>query len=157
MINPSELRIGNVILFNNQPIIVRGIKEVGVMLEGVMFQTGDPLRPYDYQLIYAEDQRISPLLLNNRLLDLVMRRYRVNGVIVYNYHAHNGGTFFVKNEGMGLFVGMYNGDNLIHITPHSFRYYHQLQNIHFAQFGEELNVDFDELVGYWNLINQNAR
>lgn len=157
MINPTELRIGNVILFNNQPILVHGIRTNGVMLDGVLYNTGDPLHQFDYTLIETGDQRLQPLLLEDFLLELILGRYQVNNREVFVYSRHNGRTFFICHEEGGYFIGMYMGDQLIHISPFHFRSYHQLQNIHYAQYGEELDVDFETLRNRWNFMNGRAR
>lgn len=157
MINPSELRIGNVILFNNQPITVHGVRTNGVMLDGVLYNTGDPLHQLDYEFIYAEDQRLQPLILEDILLEQIFGIYQVNNRGVFTYHRPNNGTYFINREEDGYSIGLYVDDQLIHITPFHFRYYHQLQNIHFAQYGEELDVDFETLRNRWNLMIRRAR
>lgn len=157
MINPLELRIGNVILFNNQPIMVHGVRSNGVMLDGVLYNTGDPLHPLDYEWIYAEDQRLQPLFLEDFLLEQILGRYQVNNMGVFRYHRPNNGTYFINREEDGYSIGFYMGNQLIHITPFHFRNYHQLQNIHFAHYGEELDVDFETLRNMWNLMMGRAR
>lgn len=152
MVNPSELRIGNVILFNDQPIIVHGLRTNGVMLDGVLYNTGDPLRQFDYQLIYEGDQRLRPLLLDDFFLEQILGRYQINNIEVFAYHRPNNGTYFINREEDDYSIGLYMGDQLVHITPFHFRYYHQLQNIHFAQYGEELDVQFETIRDRWNLM-----
>lgn len=157
MINPSELRIGNVILFGNQPITVHGVRSNGVMLDGILYNTGDPLHQLEYTLIDAGDQRLQPLLLEDFLLEQIFSRYQVNNMGVFTYHGPNNRTYFINREEDGYSIGLFVGGQLIHITPFHFRNYHQLQNIHFAQYGEELDVDYETLRNMWNLMMGRAR
>ena len=141
MINPSELRIGNYILFNKQPIMVKGITTNAVMLDGVLRTTDNPNFPYDYQLIYAGDDRLQPIPLFDDILQKIRTRIPINGGRAYKYYGTKA-TFLIFEDADGFYIGMNYMDQVFRITPQHINSFHQLQNIYFAQYGFEL--DFNE-------------
>ena len=63
MINTSELRIGNIILFNGEPIAVKGIHTNSVLLDGVMRPSVNGI-DFEYNPIPAKEDCLQPLPLN---------------------------------------------------------------------------------------------
>lgn len=141
MINPRELRVGNYILFNKQPIMVKGVTANAVMLDGVMFQTDNPNFPYQYQLIPAEDERLEPIPLIDDILQKIRTRIPINGTRAYKYYGTKA-TFLIFEDEDGYYIGMTYRNQVFRMTPHRLDYFHQLQNIYFAQYGTEF--DFNE-------------
>ena len=141
MINPSELRIGNYILFNKQPIMVKGIKANAVMLDGVMCSAENPNCPFEYQLINAGDDRLQPIPLIDGILQEIRTRIPMNGGCAYQYYGSKA-TFLIYKDDEGYYIGMNYMDQVFRVTPQPLLYLHQLQNIYFSQYGGEL--DFNE-------------
>lgn len=158
MITPEEIRIGNIILFNDQPIVVVGVGKNYVMLDGYVFETGNPQYPYEYHKVLAGDERVKPFPLKDFLLEQIFGKYSINGHREYKfqgpffigYEEERGYNNEVIEERTGYFVGMYFGKELIHVTPHHFWTLHELQNIHIAQYGYDF-TDFDTVKRVWNL------
>ena len=143
MITPSELRIGNIILFNGEPVKVMGIQSGTVMLEGVMYETGNPNFPYEYRQIPADDASLEPIPLIDDILQKIRTRIPMNGKRAYKYYGTKA-TFliFEDEDGGGYYIGMTYMDQVFRVTPQPLYYFHQLQNIYFAQYGDEF--DFNE-------------
>ena len=141
MVNPSELRIGNYILFNKQPTMVKGVTANAVMLDGVMLQPENPNSPYEYQLINAEDDRLQPIPLIDDILQKIRTRIPLNGRKAYKYYGTKA-TFLIYEYEEGYFIGMNYRNQVFRVTPRSLYYFHQLQNVYFAQYGDEF--DFNE-------------
>lgn len=137
MINPSELRIGSIVLLNGIPTEVQGIGPNGKLLNG--YQDGDSIDPFP---------------LNDFILEQLLGKYTINKKKVFNYYKNS--TYFVAYE-EGYFVGMYDGSKLIHLTPCRIHYLHQLQNIHFAQFGNELGLTMNKVIRVWNTAKSLSR
>lgn len=140
MINTAELRIGNYVLFNKQLIKVKGITANAVMLEGVMYETGNPNFPYEYKLIPASDASIQPIPLNDDILQKLCGRIPMNGGYAYKYYGARV-TFLIYEDDEGYYIGMNYMDNVFHITPCHLQSLHQLQNICFAQYGAEMDIN----------------
>lgn len=150
MINPSELRIGNIVLLNGMPTEVQGVAPNGILLNG--YQNGDSIDPFP---------------LNDFILEQLLGKNRINNHLVFNYFKNS--TYFVAYEETrdafgniienrtGYYVGMYDGPKLIHLTPCSIHYLHQLQNIHFAQFGNELGLTMNKVMRVWNTAKSLSR
>lgn len=136
MINPSELRVGNFILFNKQPIMVKGVTENAVMLDGVMFQTDNPNYPYQYQLIPTEDERLAHIPLTDDMFRMISGRFPMGGRNAYKYYGSKA-TFLIFEDEEGYYIGMTYLDQVFRMTPQRLDYFHQLQNIYFAQYGSE--------------------
>ena len=143
MINTTELRIGNYILFNKQPIMVKGVTTSAVMLDGVMYETGNPNFPYEYRLIPADDARLEPIPLIDDILQKIRTRIPMSGKRAYKYYGTKA-TFliFEDEDSRGYYIGMNYMDQVFRLTPQSLYFFHQLQNIYFAQYGDEF--DFNE-------------
>jgi hypothetical protein len=146
MVNLKELRIGNIILHNGQPAEVLGVGPKGLLING-----------------HKDGDSLEPLPLSNYLLEQLLGKYPVNGKRVFCYYKS---TYFldyeeqkdwtgnIYQEYSGYYVGMYDKSQLIHVTPHHFHFYHELQNVYFAQFGTEIGVSFDKITRVWiNAIN----
>ena len=140
MINTTELRIGNYVLFNKQLIRVKGVTAGAVMLEGVMYETGNPNYPIEYKQIPASDASIQPIPLNDDILQKVCGRIPMNGGYAYKYYGARV-TFLIYKDEEGYFIGMNYMDNVFHVTPCHLQSFHQLQNVFFAQYGFEMDID----------------
>lgn len=140
MIEPSELRVGNFILYNNQPIMVKGVTANSVMLDGVMYETGNPNFPFDYKRIYADDDSIRPIPLSDTILQGIRSRVPRKNGYAYSYYGGKA-TFLIYPDSQGYFIGMDYRGNVIHITPNHVNTVHQLQNIYLAQYGIEMDIN----------------
>lgn len=149
MIDPSELRIGNIILFNGEPVKVMGIQTGTVLLDGVMRQSANGI-DIEYNPIPADEDVLQPLPLNDFLLETMGKgRFSgYSGTIQHQYHPRSSAYSIMSDED-GYFIGMERSDGPIHITPCHFLYYHQLQNIHFVQYGEEINISEHDVRMAW--------
>lgn len=140
MIDTSELRVGNYILYNKQLIKVKGITENAVMLEGVMYDTGNPNFPYEYKPIPSSDASIQPIPLNDDILQKVCGRISVSNEYAYKYNGSKV-TFLIYKDEEGFYIGMNYKDSVCYITPCHLESFHQLQNIFYAQYGLEMNIN----------------
>ena len=64
---------------------------------------------------------------------------------VYSYNKNSSTYFIYEDDEEGYFVGLDFRGELIRVTPKPFRYLHQLQNVFFAQYGNEMNIDEQQL------------
>lgn len=140
MINPNELRVGNYVLYNNEPVMVKGVTANAVMLDGVMYDTGNPNYPFDYKHIYAGEDCVRPILLCDTMLQKIRSRIPTKGGYAYTYYTSKA-TFLIYPDTDGYFIGMDFRGNIIHVTPHKMNYLHELQNVYFAQYGSEMDID----------------
>lgn len=126
MINTHDLRIGNYVLFNNHPVMVQGVTTSEVLIGGVS--------------IVATGSKVRPISLCDFILQNIRQRIYEEGRICYTYHKNS--TFMIYNNGNGsYFIGLnYRGD-VCHVTTIPILYLHQLQNICYAQYGEEMIID----------------
>lgn len=149
MIDTRELRIGNIILFQGEPVKVMGIHTGSVLLDGVMRPAANGI-DIEYNPIPASEDALQPLPLNDSLLESMKKGKFVgySGVIQHQYHAGRS-AFTIMSDEEGYFIGMERGDGPVHITPCHFYYFHQLQNIHFAQYGEEIDISEHEVKIAW--------
>lgn len=161
MINLEELRIGNIVLFGGQPIEVKEIRTGEVCLDGVLRQASDNIH-FEFNPVLADSGDIQPFPLNHFLLEQIFGTQRVNGKKLFAYSPKHSLYFIdydeqrdnigsIVYERTGYFIGMYDGPKLIHITPHHFHSFHEIQNIHNAQFGYELPIGIDNVKRAWNL------
>ena len=148
MINTSELRIGNIILFNGEPIVVKGIHTNTVLLDGVMRKAADGIN-IEYNPIPANDERLQPLQLSDFLLESMKRGRIDDGFGVQHPYNPRSSTYMICQDDEGYYIGMFKEDGPIHITPHHLHYYHQLQNIFFAQYGEEFGINEHDVKIAW--------
>lgn len=144
MIEPTELRVGNYILFNNQPVMVKGVTANTLMLEGVMYETGNPNFPFDYKPIYAADNSLQPIPLCDTILQGVRSRVPRKSGFAYSYYGSRP-TFLIYPDDKGYFIGMDYRGSVIHVTPNHVKNLHQLQNIYFAQYGVEMDIHENRL------------
>ena len=144
MIEPSELRVGNYILYNNQPVMVKGVTVNTVNLDGVMYETGNPNFPFDYKTIYAADNSLRAIPLCDTILQGVRSRIPRKGGFAYSYYGSKA-TFLIYPDDEGYFIGVDFRGNLIHVTPNHVNTLHQLQNIYFAQYGIEMDINENRL------------
>ena len=140
MINSAELRIGNYVMFNKQLIMVKGVMANAVMLEGVMCSTENPNFPNDYRLIPASDTSIRPIPLNDDILQKVCGRIPMDDSYAYKYYGAKA-TFLIYEDEVGYYIGMNYMDSIFHITPCHLEFFHQLQNIFYAQYGVEMDIN----------------
>jgi len=142
MINTCELRIGNIILYNGAPITVKGVTENAVILEVVEHSAIDVIH-YEYQLIPANNTSLEPFPLNDFLLEQMGKgKYPLGGIMRHVYYRSSS-TFLIYSDSDGYFIGVPGQGRPSYLTPGHFRSLHQLQNIHFAQYGIEIDIDLD--------------
>ena len=140
MINTKELRIGNIIMFQGEPVKVMGIHTGTVLLDGIVRPSANGIG-VEYNPISASEEVLQPLLLNDFLLE-TMRKGRFEGhtgISQHQYHPRSS-VYTIMSDEEGYFIGMEGEDRPVHITPCHFYFFHQLQNIHFAQYGEEIDI-----------------
>ncbi len=151
MINTSELRIGNIILFNGEPIAVKGIHTNSVLLDGVMRPSVNGI-DFEYNPIPAKEDCLQPLPLSDFLLESMKRsRFEDEFGEQHLYH-HRSSSYTIRKDDEGYYIGMYKNDGPIHITPNHFHSYHQLQNVYFAQYGEEFGVSEHDVKIAWRIV-----
>ena len=151
MINPQELRIGNFILFNGEPTMVKGILADAVMLDGTMPLEGDGTYE-EHITIPANNDSLKPLPLSGTLLEALRKgRWEDDFGIQYQYHSRSG-HYTIRKDEDGYYIGMYKSDGPVHITPGHILYLHQLQNIHFAQYGYEMDVHEHDVIIAWRTV-----
>lgn len=149
MIETRELRIGNIILFHGEPVEVMGIHTGSVLLDGVMRPSANGIG-IEYNPISAQEDTLEPLPLNDFLLETMgMGRFKsYSGVTQHQYHP-GGSIYSIMFDEEGYFIGMEKEDGPVHITPRHFYFFHQLQNLHFSQYGEEINIDEEDVKRAW--------
>lgn len=148
MINTSELRIGNMILMGGEPVVVKGIQTNTVLLDGVMRPAADGIN-IEYNPIPANDDAVQPLPLSDFLLESMKRGRIIDEFGVQHPYSHRRVTYTIRHDEEGYYIAMYKNDGPIHITPNHFHYYHQLQNIYYAQYGEEFEVSEHDVKIAW--------
>lgn len=141
MISPAELRLGNIVLFDGTPAVVKAVTEHSVFFDGCPADSGVD----GYQSVSVNDDRLQPVPLSDTLF-AVMGKGRMDDEfgVQYQYY-HNRSTYMVREDEEGYYIGLYTTDAPIHITPNHFHSLHELQNIHFAQYGEEMEIDLKML------------
>lgn len=140
MINPRELRVGNYVLFDKQVVMVKGVTENSVLLDGVVYDTGNPSNPHEYLPISVTDDRIQPIPLIDDILQKVRTRVPIAGGHAYKYYGSRV-TFLIYEDEDGYYIGLNFHGQVIHITPQHIESLHQLQNIFFAQYGDEMDIN----------------
>lgn len=149
MVDTKELRLGNIILFSGEPVKVMGIQTGFVLLDGIMRPSANGL-DIEYNPIPANEDVLQPLPLNDFLLETMGKgRFSFySGIIQHQYHLGRS-AYSIMSDEEGYFIGMERDDGPIHITPCHFFYFHQLQNIHFAQYGEEIDISEHDAKRAW--------
>lgn len=141
MINTQELRIGNYVLYKDQAILVKGVKENTVFLDDVLVETYNLNQPYDYKPISADDACLRPIPLCDAILPKIRLRMPIEGGYCYTYYKNYPTFLIYLNNNNGYYIGLnYQGD-VCRITPNPIVYLHQLQNIYFAQYGIEMDIN----------------
>lgn len=131
MIDTHDLRIGNYVLFNNHPVIVQGVTTEEVLIGGVP--------------IAATDSKVNPIPLCDFILQNIRQRIYEKSRICYTYHKNS--TFMLYNNDNGsYYIGLNYRGYVCHVTTTPILYLHQLQNICYAQYGEEMIIDEKTLV-----------
>lgn len=148
MIDTSELRIGNIILFGGAPVVVKGIQTNTVLLDGVMRPAPDGIN-IEYNPIPANEDIVQPLPLCDFLLESMKRGRIVNRYGVQHPYNLRSSTYLICEDEEGYFIGLLKKDGPIHITPNHFHCFHQLQNIYYAQYGEEFDVSEQDVKIAW--------
>jgi len=156
MIDTQQLRLGNIVLFNGEPVIVKGIHTGMVFLDGVMWPSTDAIH-IEYNPISASEDCLQPLPLSDFLLESLKRaRWEDKHGYQHQYHARSA-NYTIRKDEEGYYIAMFKEDGPIHITPGHFHYYHQLQNIHFAQYGYELGISEDDVRIAWRIVKNHKR
>lgn len=151
MINTSELRLGNIILFNGEPVKVKGIHSNSVLLDGVMRPAANDMG-VEYNPVPANEDSLQPLPLSDFLLESMKRgRMMIGDSVQHPYHLGSA-TFTICSDDEGYYIGMSASGQPAHITPNHFYYYHQLQNIYFAQYGKEFGVSEQDIKIAWRTV-----
>lgn len=127
MVVTNELRIGNYILCNNMLARVDGVSEDSVLIDG--------------NAIAANDAAIRPITLCDTILQKVRQRIpKPDGYCYFYYRNKQTFLIYVDDDG-SYYIGLnYQGD-VCRITPNPILYLHQLQNIYFAQYGMEMDIN----------------
>ena len=120
--------------------MVKGITANAVMLDGVMCSTDNPNYPFEYQLINAGNDRLQPIPLIDDVLQKIRTRIPMNGEYAYQYYGSKA-TFLIFKEDEGYYIGMNYMDQVFRVTPQHLFYLHQLQNVYYAQYGSELDIN----------------
>lgn len=126
MIDTQDLRIGNYVLYHNQPVMVQSVSAGDVLINGMS--------------IAASDSNVSPIPLCDYLLTNIRQRLFKKDRICYTYHKYS--TFMIYIDDIGsFFIGLNYQDDICHVTTAPILYLHQLQNIYYAQYGEEMIIN----------------
>lgn len=131
MVETNEFRIGNYILCNNMLAIVQGVLEESVLIDG--------------NTVAANDVSIRPIMLCDTILQKVRQKMLMSNGLRYTYYKKRPTFLIFENEGGGYYVGMNYENDIVRITPNPIVYLHQLQNIYFAQYGVEMDINVEIL------------
>lgn len=126
MIPVKELRIGNIVLHNNETIVIGVIARGHVGLENLSGENSGFLNYED----------IAPVPLTPELLEACGFYYK-DGAAEYGEERKNGVHLYAHDEEPGYYhfsLGVFNG------TRTEIKHFHQLQNLYFALTNSELDV-----------------
>lgn len=127
MVETSELRIGNFILYHNILARVQGVSDDSVLIDGVA--------------IPANDAIVRPITLCDTILQKVRQRIPKPESYCYFYYRNKQTFLIYVDDADNYYIGLnYQGD-VCRITPNPIVYLHQLQNIYFAQYGAEMDIN----------------
>lgn len=140
MINTQELRIGNYVFYKDQAILLKGVKENTVFLDGVLVETYNLNQPYDYKPISADDACLRPIPLCDAILQKIRLRMPIEGGYCYTYYKNYPSFLIYMNNNNGYYIGLNYQGEVCRVTPGPLYYLHQLQNIYYAQYGIEMDV-----------------
>ena len=121
--------------------MVKGLTSNAVMLEGVIYATDDPNHPYEYKHINANSDSIKPIPLCDLILETIRQRIPLKDGYVYSYYHERASFFIFKDEIDGYYIGLKDKKEVYRVTPKSLKYLHQLQNVYFAQYGNEMDIN----------------
>jgi len=151
MIDTQELRLGNIVLFNGEPAIVKGIHTGTVFLDGVVRPSADDFH-MEYNPIAASEECLQPLPLSDFLLESLKRGgWEDRFGVQHQYHSRSG-HYTIRKDDDGYYIAMFKEDGPVHITPGHFHSFHQLQNIHFAQYGYEIGISEHDVKVAWRIV-----
>ena len=129
---------------------MKGIHTGTVFLEGVMRPSADDIH-IEYNPIRACDDFLQPLPLSDAFFEsLKLGKWEDQFGYQRQYHGSSS-TYTIRVDEDGYYIGMIRHDGPIHITPTRFKAIHQLQNIHFAQYGEELSISYQDVKTAWRI------
>ena len=80
------------------------------------------------------------MTLYEKYLKNLCGRISLNGLYAFNEYGARV-TFLIYEDEEGYFIGMNYMDSVFHITPCHLQSFHQLQNVFFAQYGFEMDID----------------
>lgn len=127
MVETSELRIGNYILYHNILARVQGVSDDSVLIDGVA--------------IPANDAIVRPITLCDTILQKVRQRIPKPESYCYFYYRNKQTFLIYVDDADNYYIGLnYQGD-VCRITPNPIVYLHQLQNNYFAQYGAEMDIN----------------
>lgn len=127
MVETSEFRVGNYILYNNMPAMVQGMSEDSVLING--------------NAVTANDASIRPIRLCDAILQKIRQRIPKPDGYCYFYYRNKQTFLIYVDDDDNYYIGLnYQGD-VCRITPNPIVYLHQLQNIYFAQYGIEMDIN----------------
>lgn len=101
--------------------------------------------------VSSKEDLLQPLPLSDFFGESIKRSRIVDENDVQHLYHLGSATFTICSDAEGYFIGMSMGNELAHITPHPFHYYHQLQNIYCVQYGEEFAVSGREVKFAWRI------
>lgn len=127
MVETSEFRVGNYILYNNMPAMVQGMSEDSVLING--------------NAVTANDASIRPIRLCDAILQKIRQRIPKPDGYCYFYYRNKQTFLIYVDDDDNYYIGLnYQGD-VCRIMPNPIVYLHQLQNIYFAQYGIEMDIN----------------
>lgn len=127
MVETSEFRVGNYILYDNMPAMVQGMSEDSVLING--------------NAVTANDASIRPIRLCDTILQKIRQRIPKPDGYCYFYYRNKQTFLIYVDDDDNYYIGLnYQGD-VCRITPNPIVYLHQLQNIYFAQYGIEMDIN----------------
>ena len=127
MVTTNGLRIGNYILCNNMLAMVRGVLKDSVLIDG--------------NVISSNNVSIRPITLCDTILQKVRQKIPLPNGLRYTYYKTRPTFQIFENENGGYYLGMNYENDIVRITPNPIVYLHQLQNIYFAQYGVEMDIN----------------
>lgn len=149
MIQASELRIGNKVIYNNIVYQVLGIVLTDV--KNTSYQYSITLVNPHQPTINVDSELIEPISLTEEILLKYGSTKHHDEKTGYDYmHLHVQGSSFrdsshirfdINDDGTIVWNGWIWNENQIHFfVPNEVKYLHQLQNLYFALTGKELEI-----------------
>lgn len=139
MIQPNELRRGNKLTYEGEIVTVEWITPDGIIIDGIDCNDGS-----NFILMQEFDEFPEPIALTPEILEKYgYTKFYIREEILGRYDADGCNSIPYSIEGYlldGQFTCQLYADNGFHSFGNTFKYLHQLQNIHFALTGEELTI-----------------